>query len=207
MGLAKLTVRIVIALSLIIGLISLYLLFYFTSPQKPLAGTGGIQKIDSIGGDFELIDQNGKIFTERNLKGSLSLIYFGFTYCPDICPYSLDKITAVMETLEKYGIEAKPIFITIDPDRDSVTMLNLYLKNFHPNFIGLTGSHEQVKKAAEKFKVYYAKAHNGEKKLDYMIDHSSFIYIMDKNGDCIKIFGGSSREEDIIEFIRLNKNR
>lgn len=195
-------VKTIIAFSAIIAALSLYLLFYFAVPVKPLAGTGGSEKIGSLGGEFELIDQGGQKFTRENLKGSLSLIYFGFTYCPDICPYSLNKLTRIIEVLDKYSIETKPIFITIDPERDRVEILQPYLKNFHGKFIGLTGSKESVKKVAELFKVYYAKSSGSAGQNNYMMDHSSFIYLMDKKGDCVKIFGPASTEEEIIEFIR-----
>lgn len=202
----KILVRLIIVISAFIGLASLYLLFYVTNPLKPIAGKGGSTAIENIGGSFDLIDQDGKSFTEEKLKGHLSLIYFGFTYCPDICPYSLNKLTKVLEVLAKYNIDILPIFITIDPERDKPEMLKLYLKNFHHKFIGLSGDAEQVKKAADKFKVYYAKIDNPLKSSSgYMLDHTSFIYLMDKKGNCIKIFYGNSTEEEIIEFIRVNQ--
>jgi protein SCO1/2 len=200
-------IRVIIFLGLAIAIISLYLLFGIEEPKKPMVGHGTMHTGDAdIGGNFELIDQDGKPFNSESLKGKISLIYFGFTYCPDICPTSLQKLTEVMNTLDKYNIPANSVFITIDPKRDTQAVLQEYLKHFHHKFIGLTGTPEQVKAVADKFKVYYAIAATNTKNDDvhYMIDHSSFIYLMDKKGKYLKHFYMNSSPEEIVEFIRTN---
>jgi len=198
--------KIVIALSVIIAGLSLYILLAFELPDKPIAGQGGnIDETVSIGGDFTLTDHNGKVFNSDMIKGKLSLIYFGFTFCPDICPTSLQKLTDVLSTLDKYKIDVQPIFITIDPARDKPELLKEYLSHFHPNFIGLTGSNDEIKRVADLYKVYYAIAQDskdvGNK---YMLDHTSFIYLMDRNGKYMKHFYMSSTPEEIIEYIRIH---
>ncbi len=201
-------VKIIFFAGAAIFIIALYLLISLQSPSKPLAGKGdSLQGEAQIGGEFELIDQNREIFHSSNLKGRLSLIYFGFTYCPDICPTSLQKISNIITTLDKYQIDAVPVFVTIDPERDSSKMLKGYLAHFHPKFIGLTGSKEQIKQVADKFKVYYAKAAGAAGAQDYMIDHSAFIYLMDKDGKYLKHFYMSSTPHEVIEFIRIYKNQ
>jgi protein SCO1/2 len=141
------------------------------------------------------------------LHGKLSLIYFGFTYCPDICPTSLQKLSAVIQTLDKYQIDVTPVFITIDPSRDTPALLKEYLGHFHAKFIGLTGTEEQIREVADLFKVFYARAKDAAAtKGNYMLDHSSFIYLMDKNGRYMKHFYMSTTEEEMIEYIRINKD-
>jgi protein SCO1/2 len=186
--------------------ISLYVLLSNPLPQKPIAGEGGgINDNDAIGGDFNLIDQNGKAFSSDQLKGKLSLIYFGFTYCPDVCPTSLQKITEVINTTDKYRIDVTPVFITIDPQRDTSELLKEYLGHFHPKFIGLTGTPEEIKKAADKFKVYYARSSSTDpSNSNYMLDHTSFCYLMDKKGKYMKHFYLNSTAEEIIDYIRVH---
>lgn len=197
-------VKILLLVGAGLATVSLYILLSNPIPKKPLAGSGGaIEENIPIGGDFELTDQDGKIFNSNQLKGKLSLIYFGFTYCPDVCPTSLQKLSEVITTLDKYRIDVTPVFITIDPERDTSELLKGYLSHFHPRLIGLTGSPEQIKKVADEFKVYYATVVNttGD---NYMLDHTSFLYLMDKNGKYMKHFYFSSTPEEIIEYIRVN---
>ncbi len=198
--------RIIVILSAVIGILSLYILLAVELPDKPLAGQGGAIKEEAqIGGYFVLTDQNGNEFTSEMMKNRMSLVYFGFTYCPDICPTSLQKLSNVLSTLEKYQIDILPIFITVDPSRDTPALMKEYLGHFHPKFIGLTADEEKIKKVADLYKVFYAKAENQNyDKGKYMIDHSSFVYLMDKNGKYMKHFYMSSTPEEIIEYIRIN---
>ncbi|HJD61573.1 MAG TPA: SCO family protein [Rickettsia endosymbiont of Columbicola hoogstraali] len=199
-------IKIIIGVSLLIGVGALYLLLSLSTPEKPLAGQVNIYEDNAeIGGDFELIDQNGEIFSSDELKGKLSLIYFGFTSCPDICPTSLNKITKAVEILSENKIDIVPVFITIDPSRDTPAVLKEYLKHFHPKFIGLTGNEKQIREVADKFMVYYAKAASeNDNDQDYMLDHSSFTYLMDKNGKYLKHFYVDSAPSEIMEFLKSN---
>lgn len=199
-------IKTIIGVSLLIGVGALYLLLSLRTPDKPLAGQVNIQEDNAkIGGDFELIDQNGEILNSDELKGKLSLIYFGFTSCPDICPTSLNKITEVVDILNKHKIDITPVFITVDPKRDTPVVLKEYLKHFHPKFIGLTGNDKQIKEVADKFKVYYARANNEDKDdTNYMLDHSSFTYLMNGDGKYIKHFYLDSAPNEIIEFLKNN---
>jgi protein SCO1 len=199
--------KIIIALSAIIAAISLYILVAIELPNKPLAGHGGEPTEEAlIGGDFTLADHDGNKFTSDSMKGKLSLVYFGFTFCPDICPTSLQKLTNVLATLDKYQIDILPIFVTVDPTRDTPELLKEYLGHFHQKFLGLTGSEEEIRQVADLYKVFYAKAEGAEKAGDkYMLDHSSFVYLMDKNGKYLKHFYMTSTVEEMVEFIRLNK--
>jgi protein SCO1/2 len=131
------------------------------------------------------------------------MIYFGFAHCPDICPTSLKKMSDVVDTVNKYGIDITPVFITLDPERDTPEILQKYLTNFNSRFIGLTGSEDDIKSAADKFKVYYSLA-EGSNKDDYLLDHTSLIYIMDRDGNYSKHFHLDSKPEEIVEYIRMN---
>jgi len=196
---------IILILSAVIAVFSIYMLFTIDLRPKPLAGQGSMASdVTQIGGDFTLTDQDGNEFSSEKMKGHLSLVYFGFTYCPDICPTSLQKLTQVISTLEKYHIELMPIFITIDPKRDNPELLKAYLAHFHKSFIGLSGSEEQIKQVADLYKVFYSRTPDSNQ-TNYMMDHSSFVYLMDKNGKYMKHFYMSTTPEEIIEYIRINK--
>jgi protein SCO1/2 len=200
-GKSNIIIKVVISIGLLISVVSLYLLLSVKTPQKPLAGEGEIQNMAQIGGDFRLTDQDGTEFNSKNLKGNFSLIYFGFTYCPDICPTSLNKVSEVISTLDKYKIPATPVFITIDPERDTPALLKEYLKHFHPKYIALTGTEKQIKEVTEKFKVFYAKVEDNDN--NYMIDHSSFVYLMDENRKYVKHFYLNTPPQEIVDFIRV----
>lgn len=203
---SKKVARVIIILSMIIAAISMYIVLTIDLSDKPLAGQGGDPIGEAqIGGDFVLTDQNGNEFNSKMMRGKLSLIYFGFTFCPDICPTSLQKLTQVLSTLDKYQIDVLPIFITVDPARDTSAFLKEYLSHFHEKFIGLTGTEKQIREVADLYKVFYAVAGDGAEGDKYMLDHSSFVYLMDKNGKYMKHFYMSSTPEEIIEYIRVHK--
>ena len=151
----------------------------------------------SIGGPFTLVDQNGRTVTEANLKGKPTLIYFGYTYCPDVCPTSL----LLMETaIEKLGPDTARkvnlVFITVDPARDTPELLKGYVTNFGPTFIGLTGTPEQVAAAARAYRVYYQKV-PGKDGAPYLMDHSSIVYLLDRNGRFVSHFTHEAKAESI----------
>jgi protein SCO1/2 len=140
----------------------------------------------AIGGAFTLVDQEGRTVTERDLKGKWQLIYFGYTHCPDACPTALSDMAEALEQLGPKAEQVRPVFISIDPERDTPAAIKDYLASFDPPVLGLTGSKEQVAAAARAFRVYYAKA--GEDGPDYAMDHSSIIYLMDPQGRFVANF-------------------
>lgn len=151
-----------------------------------------------IGGPFELVSSTGHPFTEKDLLGSFSLIYFGFTNCPDICPEELDKMSAVVDEVAKtHGYVINPVFITCDPARDRVPMVAEYIADFHPRMVGLTGSYEAVKAACKAFRVYFSTPPGADPSTDYLVDHSIFFYLMDPEGKFVDAFGKSSTEEEV----------
>jgi protein SCO1/2 len=148
-----------------------------------------------IGGAFELTDQNGKPFSSEQLKGKKSLVFFGFTHCPSICPTGLAQITAVMEKLDADKVQ--PVFITVDPERDTAERMKEYLADFYPSFVGLTGSLEQLESVKKAYKVYAAKTADEHSGHDYNMDHSSLIYVMDENGEYLTHFSGQETAEEM----------
>jgi protein SCO1/2 len=134
-----------------------------------------------VGGPFQLIDQDRKPFTEKDLKGKYSLVYFGFTHCPDICPEELDKMAGMIDNVKaKHGDVMRPVFITCDPARDTPEVTKEYLKEFHDDLIGLTGDYEQVKATCKAFRVYFSTPKDVLPGQDYLVDHSIYFYLMGK---------------------------
>ncbi|KVI11449.1 Copper chaperone SCO1/SenC, partial [Cynara cardunculus var. scolymus] len=131
----------------------------------------------AIGGPFNLLDHDGISVTEKDFKGKWTLIYFGFTHCPDICPDELQKLAAAIDKIKgKAGFEIVPVFISVDPERDTVEQVREYVKEFHPKLIGLTGHPDEIKKAARAYRVYYMKTEEeGSDGSDYLVDHSIII--------------------------------
>jgi cytochrome oxidase Cu insertion factor (SCO1/SenC/PrrC family) len=156
---------------------------------------------EPIGGPFALIDQTGTPRSDQDFKGKLLLVYFGFTYCPDICPTDLQAITLAIDQLGTAGDKVQPLFITVDPERDTAAHLAEYVPMFHPRLIGLTGDAAAIRKAADAYKVYYAKVTN-EAGTDYTIDHTAFVYLMDADGKYLGFFPPGTTPERIAEAIR-----
>jgi len=156
-----------------------------------------------FGGSFSLVNQEGIRVTEKDFEGTKRLIYFGFTYCPAICPTELQKITVALNELGEKGEAFTPIFITVDPERDTVETMKQYVELFHPRFIGLTGTIEDIEQAKKSYKIYAAKVKD-DTMTDYTMDHSSFIYLMDENDDLRRIFKVTDTSEDITSYIQHN---
>lgn len=173
-----------------------------------LAGPGGrLGEIadaarPSVGGPFSLVDQDGRTRTDAEFRGKIMLIYFGYTYCPDVCPTGL---AAMGQAMDKLGAQAKdvvPIFATIDPERDTPAVMKEYVAQFGPEFLGLTGSAQQVGAAARAYRVYYQKAPTAKDDPNYLMDHSSIIYLMDRQGKYRTHFTHESAPADIAEAVR-----
>lgn len=163
----------------------------------------------AIGGAFTLTDQDGDTFTEADLEGRPSLIYFGYTYCPDVCPFSLQTMKAAIEQLpERQQDRIRPVFITVDPARDTVEAVSQYVQSeaFPKGLVGLTGTEEQVEQAKEAYKVYSARAETEGSMADYLVDHTSMIYFMDEQGRFVNAFShGESPETIAAELARWFK--
>lgn len=157
---------------------------------------------EPVGGPFELVDHTGRPRSDRDFRDHLMLVYFGFTYCPDVCPTDLMAIGQALELLGPDGDDVQPIFITLDPARDTAAHLAEYVPLFHPRLIGLTGNEQAIRSAADAYKVYYAKVAIGKAADDYTIDHTSFIYLMDREGRYLGFFPPGTSAERMVEIIR-----
>ena len=166
-------------------------------------GPGG-SGVATIGGPFTLTDQKGKTRTEEDLKGTYNLIYFGYTFCPDVCPTALQVMTNAMDQLDTdTQNKITPVFITIDPARDTVKQLESYVENFHPRMIGLTGTDEQVAQAARAYRVYFAKSKDtNEDTTEYLMDHSSIVFLMDTKGNYVTHFTHATEAERMAQTLR-----
>ncbi|CAK7269575.1 Cu-binding protein [Sporothrix epigloea] len=155
-----------------------------------------------VGGSFDLVDQTGKAFTEDNLKGQHSLVYFGFSHCPDICPEELDKMARMYDLVdaEQPG-KLLPVFVTCDPVRDTPEVLAAYLEEFHPRFVGLTGTYEQIKAMCKAYRVYFSTPSKVQPGQDYLVDHSIYFYLMDPKGEFVEALGRQHSPEQGAKMI------
>ena len=172
-----------------------------TAPQAEL----------QIGGTFTLIDQMGKTVHDTDFNGRVMLVFFGFTHCPDECPATVLMFSKMMELLGDKADQVVPIFISVDPQRDTPEVMKNFLSNFDKRIIGLTGTPEQIKKVGEAYKIYYAKTDmSGEpvatdkkdaKTTDYAIDHSAYIYMMGKDGKYLRIYPYNITEQELVRAV------
>ncbi len=154
-----------------------------------------------IGGTFILQDQNGQTKTEKDLLGKYNIVFFGFTNCPDMCPTGLTVISQVMTALGNKASNIIPIFITVDPNNDRPEVLKRYLNNFYRNIIGLTGDEAHIKQVQDAYKVFATKVEQPSVPNGYTMDHSAFIYLMDKNGKYVNHFSYNDSVEKITSVI------
>lgn len=154
-----------------------------------------------VGGPFTLVDQTGKTVTEADFRGRYMLIYFGFTFCPDVCPTELSAMTAAIEALGAEGEKIQPVFITIDPERDTPEIMARYVTLFHPRLVGLTGTSEQIAATAKAWHVFYRKAKDESSPEDYTMDHSSIIFLMGPDGEYLKLFPPGTGPDEMAEQI------
>jgi protein SCO1/2 len=154
-----------------------------SSPQKP-AGFGEA----FVGGPFTMVNHKGEAVTEKSFFGKPMLLFFGFTFCPDVCPTELQVMAAALDELGDKGKDIQPIFVSIDPERDKPEVMAAYVSYFGDRFIGLTGSAEQVAAIAGAYRIFYARQENKERPSDYLMDHTSIVYLMGSDGKFLKHF-------------------
>jgi protein SCO1/2 len=156
---------------------------------------------EPIGGPFALTDQNGARRTDADFRGKLLLVYFGFTYCPDICPTDMQQIGLALDRLGPAGEGVQPLFITLDPERDTPQHLKDYMPLFHPRFVGLTGDAAAIEQAARAYRVFVKKV-DREDRSGYTLDHSAFIYLMGPDGRYLGFFPPGTSAERLAETLR-----
>lgn len=179
-------------------IVGLGIRFYLAPSMMPRVSISGTAL---IGGPFTLVDQDGKTRSDAEFRGKLMLVYFGYTYCPDICPTELQAMSDALDILGDKGKKVQPIFITIDPARDSMKAMKAYVSHFHKSLIGLTGTPEQIAVAAKAYRVYYAKVPAKDGGNDYLMDHSGLIYLMGPDGKYLTHFVPSTTPEQMAAAI------
>lgn len=143
---------------------------------------GGAENVSpAVGGPFTLTDQRGATRSDQDFRGKVMLIYFGYTYCPDACPTTLQAISQTLDMIGNQASKVQPIFISVDPARDTPDQLKSYAANFHPGILYLTGAPDTLKQVESEYRIYVAKVPQSGSD-DYLIDHSSVIYVMGTNG-------------------------
>jgi protein SCO1/2 len=156
---------------------------------------------EPIGGPFELIDHTGARRTDADYHGKLLLIYFGYTYCPDVCPTDLQAMASALDLLGDAARAVQPLFITIDPERDTPGHLASYVPLFHPRLVGLSGEAKAIRQAARAYKVHYAKVVLPDSS-DYAMDHSAFIYLVNADGQYLGFFPPGTSPERMATIIQ-----
>ena len=167
-------------------------------PPAPLAGA-------KIGGPFALVDQRGRSFTDRDLRGKYALVYFGYTFCPDVCPLDVQKLSAGLTAFEAaqpaLGAKVVPVFVTVDPERDTPAELKQFAANFHPRLVALTGSRAAVDAAMKAYRIYARRAGPPGAR-DYLIDHLAVIYLMGPDGAPISFLGHDATVAQVTDELR-----
>jgi len=154
-----------------------------------------------VGGPFTLTDQDGARRSLSDFRGGLVLLYFGFTYCPDICPTDLMSVGNLIRSLGPEGDKLQPIFVTLDPARDKPEMLRAYVASFHPRFVALTGTEDEIRRIATSYKVFFEKVRPPGAST-YLIDHSAYVFLLDREGRFITLFPPGTPPERMAVMVR-----
>jgi cytochrome oxidase Cu insertion factor (SCO1/SenC/PrrC family) len=154
-----------------------------------------------VGGPFTLAGPDGKPLALEDFRGKVVLLYFGYTYCPDVCPTDLAAIAVMLRSLGAQAGEVQPLFITLDPSRDSAAVLRAYVGAFHPAFIALRGSEEETRRVALSYKVFYEKVRRSGTDA-YFIDHAAFTFLLDRQGKYVAFFPPGTNAERMAVMVR-----
>jgi cytochrome oxidase Cu insertion factor (SCO1/SenC/PrrC family) len=154
-----------------------------------------------IGGPFTLTDQHGKKVTDKDFRGRYMLVFFGFTNCPDICPAGLQLISAALGKLGDKADKVVPIFVSVDPERDTPEKLATYVKNFDDRIVGLTGTPEEIAAVARAYRVFFEKTPNEKAPADYGMNHTSIIYLMGPDGTYVAHFTPMTSVDQMVETL------
>lgn len=199
-GASRKTLLLALLIGLAAGVLSAVLLVTLPS------GGGGAPTMQQsgkalIGGPFSLLDPTGKRVTEKDFAGKPMLVYFGFTHCPDVCPAGLQVIAAALDQLGDKAKDITPVFITVDPERDTPELIGKYVASFHKNIVGLSGSPEDIAAVTKAYRVYAKKVPDETNPGEYNVDHSSFMYLMDGNGEYMRHFPHSVDAKDLADAL------
>jgi protein SCO1/2 len=177
---------------------------WYESNQVPRLGQVVATGQPDVGGPFKLVDQTGKTVSDADFHGRYTLIYFGYSFCPDVCPTTLAVMAQALDKLGGDGKRIVPVFITIDPERDTPKVLGEYMKAFGPQFVGLTGSADAIKQAEKEYRVYAVKKpiDPANPRRGYGMDHSSVIYLMGPDGKMVAFYDEAIQPDDLAKDLR-----
>ncbi len=192
-------VRLIAAVALLLAVVAAVLLYTPLGRQLWQGQNAGDGGIALIGGPFHLTDQNGQIRSAADFRGQFTLVFFGYSNCPDVCPTTLQTITTVLGKLGPDAAKVTPIFITVDPARDTPQVLKAYAANFTPRLVALSGSAEEIAAVAKAYRIYYKKIGEGA---DYSMDHTALIYVMGPDGRYLAHFPPEATADDIVKDLR-----
>lgn len=173
--------------------------YFVSQSQTDVSSCSGSTVAGDIGGPFELVNQNGETVTETDVITEPSLVYFGYTFCPDVCPFDVARNADAIDILLERGVSATPVFITIDPERDTVDVVSDYASNMHERMIALTGTPEQVAAASKAYKTYYKAQYDGSD--EYLVDHSTFTYLVMPQTGFVEFFRRDTTAEQIADTV------
>ena len=190
----------------ILGMVGLFLGVLLLGAGATMWLGGSAPMGPAIGGPFALTDTDSRRFTDKNLLGSYTLVYFGYTFCPDVCPTTLNQVAEALDRLGPKADRIRPVFITIDPRRDTPAVMKQYVAAFSPRVIGLTGSDAEIATVAREFRVYYAPHRTGDGPGDYTMDHSSVLYLLGPDGRFIAPLRADDSAEQIAAALSKQLN-
>ena len=168
------------------------------TPRAKTAGSGAA----TIGGPFTLLATNGQTVSDRTYRGKWLLIYFGYTYCPDACPTALSNISVALQKLGPEAGKLQPLFVTVDPARDTESVMADYLKSFDRRIVGLTGTQSQIDSVIKTYRLYVAREEPETDAKDYLVSHSAYIYLMDPRGRFVDVIQGAASGGEIATWLR-----
>lgn len=188
--------------AMVLLLMGTFLYTYLTGGEEKYAQCRTTQASSAIGGPFTLVDENGKTVTDKEVINQPSLLYFGYTFCPDVCPLDNSRNAEAIEILDTRGRTVQPVFISVDPDRDTPEILRDFTENLHPRYLGLTGSQEQVGAASKAYRTFYDKKEPepGDEEF-YLIDHSTWSYLVFPGEGTVGLFKRDVTPEEMADQI------
>lgn len=187
-------------LFILIGVLAILINMPVASDEISRKANGHVSGTADIGGHFTLVNQDGVLTDSRTIDEDYKLVFFGFTYCPDVCPATLQKITLALSALGPKADKIRPVFISVDPERDAPDVIKTYLTAFHPRLAGFTGTPEQVRDVQERYRVYAQKAQSEGAK-EYLVDHSAYIYLTGSNDMVIDVISADLGIAEISDAI------
>jgi protein SCO1/2 len=177
------------------GSAAIALLVVSPVPKVTTSGTA------AVGGPFKLVATDGQNVSDETYRGKWLLIFFGYTFCPDACPTALSNISVAIEKLGSGAENLQPLFVTVDPRRDTREVMRDYLQSFDPRIIGLTGTQDQIDRVIKEYRVYATQDKSESNNNDYAVSHSAYIYMMDPQGQFVNVIQGSEAGETIAAWL------